>query len=106
MLFVPAVVSKLSVDIGYRVIIVRDAPGNDPVCRKRFPYAAFESGADDAMVAAVQLCSERHFLDRLDGLCRPAPSQKLQRFRFERVRRFKEFLQLLCRPRWQPPDVL
>jgi hypothetical protein len=50
--------------------------------------------------------SEQHFLDRLDGLCRPAPSQKLQRFRFERVRRFKEFLQLLCRPRWQPPDVL
>ena len=103
---VPTVVAKLPVDIGYRVIIVRDAPGNDPVCRKRFPYAAFESGADDAMVAAVQLCSERHFLYRLDGLCRPAPSQKLQRFRFERVRRFKEFLQLLCRSRWQPPDVL
>src|SRR3954467_3113657 len=64
------------------------------------------SGADDAMMAAVQLRSERYFLDRLDGLCRPAPSQKLQRFRFERVRRFKEFLQLLCRPRRQPPDVL
>src|SRR3954471_12994600 len=75
------------------------------LCKAR-RYAAFESGADDAMVAAVQLCSERHFLDRLDGLCRPAPSQKLQRFRFERVRRFKEFLQLLCRPRRQPPDVL
>src|SRR3954469_10810020 len=54
----------------------------------------------------VPLRSERHFLDRLDGLCRPAPSQKLQRFRFERVCRFKEFLQLLCRPRRQPPDVL
>src|SRR3954464_7332106 len=75
------------------------------LCKAR-RYAAFESGADDAMVAAVQLCSEQHFLDRLDGLCRPAPSQKLQRFRFERVRRFKEFLQLLCRPRWQAPDVL
>ena len=75
------------------------------LCKAR-RYAVFESGADDATVAAVQLRSERHFLDRLDGLCRPAPSQKLQRFRFERVRRFKEFLQLLCRPRRQPPDVL
>ena len=80
--------------------------GMIPSAANTFPYAAFKSGADDAMVAAVQLCSERHFLDRLDGLCRPAPSQKLQRFRFERVRRFEEFLQLLYRPRWQPPDVL
>ena len=54
-------------------------------------YELARCRADDAMAAAVQLCSERHFLDRLDGLCRPAPSQKLQRFRFERVRRFKNF---------------
>jgi hypothetical protein len=69
-----------------------------PLCRKHFPYAASILAPDDAMVAAVQLCSERHFLDLFDGLCRPAPSQKLQLFRFERVRRFKEFLQLLLPP--------
>jgi hypothetical protein len=80
--------------------------GMIPSAANAFPYAAFESGAYDAMVAVVQLCSERHFFDRLDGLCRPPPSQKPQRFRFKRVRRFKEFLQLLCRSRWQPPDVL